>query len=743
MRLLLLLFLMIGVVFAQTKIDPIRTTQLKDGTLKVRIALNYVDTNQKIQRIRGIDGIRSIEFPLPGSWEVLDAKGYIDYTSSILLMKDHSAGLVLFNNTLVAQYKLFNNMKTGVKFKIPSDIFTAHNILNLEMIQHYTHTCEDGSNSELWSDVNLEKSYLEFHVRVKPIPEEIRSISEYMLDEKQYEVAPINYVLSRNPSDEELRHYMLFTGAAANQLKYRIAPISASHTIKNSAHNIIIASKSRAREILQEFDSKLDLEKILENDIKIIRNPFEKDKAIVLITPQESTKIDEVIYALYKKDLSLYRRQGLDIEKVTIPEPAPAYSAKNYIPVNKKVYFKELGYKTTVLKGWYPPKIELGFKVYPDQYFNKKDRIKTHIRYVFPTTVHDDSVVNIYLNNIFAKQIDIMKASRESTVTLKVGALFDWTDNNGLPAYFVGKGFNKLKFDFSLVPNKKGHCEIFNTENLVAMIMDDSYFILPKSKPWIEMPYLQLISTSTYPYSIYPDLQDTQFVLSNTKLDTIAAAMNFTFFLTQEMQSFPSYLGISQSLSSGDTDKQLIFFGSIHDNLLQEQSKDAPISFEDTKMNRPYPFVKRFIEHESILNDDRTIKHRFIKNMYETNQLDSALLMQIYRSPFNSQKTVLMFGAENASNLNRGVKSLLKYQNRQLIQGDTVLYDPIDEEGVSFDIKQKYILSSMNWLDKISLIVSANPIKYIFALIFILLFATWLIRRLLLAFKGRKHKDVK
>ena len=49
----------------------------------------------------------------------------------------------------------------------------------------------------------------------------------------------------------------------------------------------------------------------------------------------------------------------------------------------------------------------------------------------------------------------------------------------------------------------------------------------------------------------------------------------------------------------------------------------------------------------------------------------------------------------------------------------------------------------MNWLDKTSLIVSANPVRYVLIAILVLLFATWLIRRLLLEFKGRKHKHVK
>ncbi|MEA1918415.1 MAG: cellulose biosynthesis cyclic di-GMP-binding regulatory protein BcsB [Campylobacterota bacterium] len=743
MRWLVLLLILHSFIFGEEieKYNPIQTTYLKDGSLKVKVAFNYLDSSLNIQRIRGTDGIHTIKFPLPGNWEVIDAKGYLKYDSSILLLKDHSAGVILLNNALLSQFKLFEKTKTGAKFSIEPELLVEHNTLSLEMIQHYTHECEDGSSSELWTDVDLKKSYLEFHVRIKAIPEEIRSVATHVLDDKQYTVAPINYVLSQKPTDEELRHYTLFTGAAANQLQYRLAPITASYQINPKTHNVFIGSREKALNLLNALS--ITAPSKVSHDINVIRNPMAMDKAIILITPEESDAIDETLYALYKNDLSMYRRQGLNIDSVLIPEPALAYTAKDYIPVGEKIFFKELGYKTTTLKGWYPPVVSLDFKVYPDHYFDDKDRIDTHLNYVFPTTVHRDSVVNIFLNEKFAKQVDIMEAAEHtSSLSLRAGELFNWTDYSGLPAYLVNKGFNNLRFNLSLVPDKKGHCEIFNTENLVAMILDNSYLILPDSKRWIEMPYMQYVGMSTYPYSIYPDLQDTQLLLTRSDPKTVASAMNFMFFITQEMRDFPSYVSISRDMQNADTQKHLVVFGSIHDEILQSLSEEAPVSFLGTHMHRPYPFVKRFVEYKSILDDDRTIKHRFMNRMHETNQLDSAIMMQEYRSPFNSDKTVLMFSAENGPSLYNGVTSLLQYKNRQYIQGDALIYDPISEEGIAYNIKQKYIITDMNWLDHISLIVSENPIRYFFVLFILLLLAAWLVRRLLLEFKRRNHKDV-
>ena len=958
MRSILLFILATTLLFgAVKKREAIETRQLSDGTFVVKIALNYENPRQIAHRIRGVNGSHTIKLAVPGNWKVLSANGYLKYHPSVLMQEEHSSGVISFNDMIVKQFKLFDNVGTGIKFKFDPKYMNEYNTLKLEMIQHYTEKCEDGANSQLWTEINLAESYVEFHIEKTPFPEQIQSLTTHMMDRRQYELESINYVISKNPSDEELYRYAVLTGAAANSVRYREAPITVSNRLDLRKHNVLITTREKAKEQLSMFKSEFifdfdpvysmhfnnkkcegwlnrkgvsidaskegiklsedgalsgkslflnggvvalsnlpigdngsvsvsfwfkadsskekailfgfdsykiflnksnigfstsddDLygnkiklknrwhhvvavfnennlknnklyvdgkalklrqvygnsfkqplalettvvlggrlkdtryafhgaidqlyifdkelrtqnikrlysyakgyknrayneslfisEKIM-HDINVIRNPIMPEKAILLISPAKEEKINEVIYAFYKKDLSLYFRQGIDINSVEIPQKAEAYSARGYIPVDKKIYFKELGYETTVRKGWYPPPISLDFKIYPDHYFDHKDRIETHLEYVFPTTVNNDSVANIFVNNKFAKQISIMDVANKNDLALKTGGIFDMDGYSEIPAYLLDKGYNQMKFEFSLVPKKDDACRVHNNENLLVMIMDNSYFILPKSMRWIEMPYMQHISNSAYPYSIYPDLQDTQLVLSNNNPGTIAASMNFIFFLSQELRSFPYYLSITTDIQRADKERHLVVFGSIHDKKLQDLSGDAPISFSGLEMNKPYPFIKEFVEHKSIADEDRLKKYRFIAKMNESNQLDQNLLVQMYQSPYNSEKTVLMFGAENENCLNKGVISVLSYQNRHVITGDTLIYNPEVEYGVSFDLASKYILTDMNLLDKLSLQISMHPYFYVVFLIIIVLLFTLLARVLLIAFKKRNHKHV-
>ena len=76
---------------------------------------------------------------------------------------------------------------------------------------------------------------------------------------------------------------------------------------------------------------------------------------------------------------------------------------------------------------------------------------------------------------------------------------------------------------------------------------------------------------------------------------------------------------VTSKLTESDKDKNIIVFGSIYDEKLQELSKNAPIVFDKDLMKKDYPYIKRFVEHESIINNDRLKKYRFMNSMNETN----------------------------------------------------------------------------------------------------------------------------
>jgi len=952
----LLLGLQAGPVVPQR---PIEVDTTPEGYKVLRIHMNYLNLNRNTIRVRGVDGRYTIDFPLPDKWELVKAGGYIRYVPSTLLLNNLSAGVVLFNDKVVSQFKLDEYVKTGIKFSIDPKLFKSQNKLSFEAIMHYTLQCEDGTHSTLWTELDLQNSYLELVVRPKPLPESVSAIPNFMFDQKQYDTTPVHYLIDQDPDNQTLHRYAMVTAAIGNMLQFRLTHFDLSSKLDNTKHNVIIASPERAKEILRanygkfyltgatepilsvyfnnggceawinrdhiaiepseqgvsftqkgamtgeslqlrggkvnfsnlplngsqavtvsmwykpdassentlfsfgayaliqkgekigfttgsgnlfgtkyrlksdrwyhivaQFDNtslensrlfidgelqdlralygdvanrgvslensaalggiamdnahnahamfdqllvynrpldavevrqlytyaeyhrrhhmseSLYLSEKLQHDINVIQNPLDVSKGIIVISPKNGN-YEKALYALFKQDLTVYSRQGLDIGNVILPAPAEAYTAKNFLPTGKKIYFDELGYKTKLLKGWYPENIKLNFKLYPDDYIDPKKFIETKLHYVFPSVIREDSVANFFLNDQFAYQVDVLKGAKESQSASPANLLIDLTKKIRIPSYLLARGKNEMHIDFSLIPLKKGPCEVFNTENLVATVMDDSYFVFPKAKKWVEMPYLEYVRDAEYPYSIYPDLQDTVIYLADKQRDTLGAAMDFIFLLSESLQEYPYYLTITDRLDEKEKQKHIVVFGTISDPAIQALSKDMPIQFSGDSLRKTYPFIKKFIDEQNILDDDRLTKYRYKTVMDEENFVDGTLIVQLARSPFNADKVVQMFTASTAKCLKSGIESIYRYSNRHYIAGDLVLYNHAKEEGLSFNIKDKYILSKLNWIDTAALWLQMHPYVYIAAAIVGLLFIVWVLRLFLGLFRRKHHQNAK
>ncbi|MDQ7047636.1 MAG: cellulose biosynthesis cyclic di-GMP-binding regulatory protein BcsB [Sulfurovum sp.] len=138
-------------------------------------------------------------------------------------------------------------------FKVDPLLFGRYNKFTFQAIQHYTLQCEDPSSNQLWTDIDLKESYIDFLVRPKPIDEKMASFDTRIFDKKQYRTTPMNYVIN-NTDDTVLKNYSLFTAVASTHLKYKIERIAVSSDISKTMHNIIIAPKKEARKVLKALD---------------------------------------------------------------------------------------------------------------------------------------------------------------------------------------------------------------------------------------------------------------------------------------------------------------------------------------------------------------------------------------------------------------------------------------------------------------------------------------------------------
>ena len=105
-----------------------------------------------------------------------------------------------------------------------------------------------------------------------------------------------------------------------------------------------------------------------------------------------------------------------------------------------------------------------------------------------------------------------------------------------------------------------------------------------------------------------------------------------------------------------------------------------------------YNFIERFLEHKPITNTDRLKKYRFTLSMKEQNSIDNSILVQMLRSSYNKDKSILMFAANTPSCLNQGVASLFKHENRHNLAGDVLIYNYSKEKGepeISIDLPEE------------------------------------------------------
>ncbi|MDQ7046280.1 MAG: hypothetical protein Q9M39_01110 [Sulfurovum sp.] len=121
--------------------------------------------------------------------------------------------------------------------------------------------------------------------------------------------------------------------------------------------------------------------------------------------------------------------------------------------------------------------------------------------------------------------------------------------------------------------------------------------------------------------------------------------------------------------------------------------------------------------------------------------MNTNLVLQMIRSPYDTQKTIMMAIADNDKCLENGIFSIFQDKNRGKIKGDLLIYNYKSEIAKSFNVKDKYIISDLNWLDTISLVIAANPLLYLSMLFLILIITTYILRSFLLRFKEEHHKD--
>jgi len=693
------MFLLFSVVTTQLFSAPldekrIVVSKIDRDTYRMRVYFNYENPYSTQTTLRGKTGGHFITLPIPKRFDVQNLRTEIKYTPSLVLNQSRSIISIVANQNIIRQFRLNEQQhkdsgKIRIKSEIPIDFLDDYNKIGVQLIQHYASgSAEDSGAPELWSQIDLQNSFVEVDFKLKDFQEKISSIENFMFDPKNIMKDSVNFVFPKIPTDIDFFNYGFMANQIGNILKFRDIDFSISTKIMENRNNVIILPRKDLEKLFTDYSSKIEnFKDKISGNINLITNPKRVDKGILVITGKSQEEIKRSLFRLANRDIFMLEEQNLKVFNTEIPKPSIPFTAPNFVKTGQKILFSELGYKTKTFVGEYAEPLNLSFKLYPTVNFDASSSITTNLNMIQGGIMRNDSVTNIFLNNVLASQIRVN--GNQDGVKSSTSQRFELAKKNLISAQLLSKGTNSIKINFAMVPIKQSSMS-FNNKLLQLTLRDDSSIFIPQGNTEIELPNLKFIKDLAFPYSIYPDLRKTGILITDFDSRTISSAMYISFFLGK-MIDYPAYrLTITPDINKV-LDKDIITIG----NQIERYSmlyKNAPIRFTKDGVIKEIALDSKFV------TDDKN--HRMKKQTVTTKVIESInfndyLITQTYKSPFNNKRVILEITAHNPKTLIAGIRKGFVPLHLSKFNGDTWLYNLRTDKSFSFKLKDSYVLTEI------------------------------------------------
>jgi hypothetical protein len=661
----------------------------------------------------------STTLPIPNRFDVIDMKAHIKYTASINIDNDGSTIALKMNKNFIKQVELLQKGIGGevtiVDYQIPIDkLYEGYNTLciaiqqkgkagsssggsgdsensRIATINRCVNTGQFPANAEssggtatssiltqssIWTQIDTRNSYIEFTFKLKPFEEKISSIYKYMFDNKNQVSDKINFIFPTAPTEQDIQNYGLMANIIGTILKFKDLDFSVSTEIMNNRNNVIIMTKDKAIEFLKKYDDEnSSINSKITGNINLIANPKNSQKGILLITGENQTILESAILRIGDSDLALIDDQSITVVERSLPEKSKPFSTTKFFPFDVEVPFSKLKYETKTLSGLSIGAIYMDFLVYPIFNFDENSSLAMGINSLSADNNRLKVITNLFFNGNFVHQfIDTKQFNSVSTNDFKM------TESKDISASIIKGGKNTMRLDIAVLPRQGS--TVCAPLSIQATIKDDSYFYIPKGKIEVEYPHLKYISDMAFPFSIYPDLQNTGILITDFYADTIASAMHIAFQLGKTID-YPGYrMTITYDINK-ILDKDIIVLGG-------QIERYAPL-YE----NSPIKFTKMGMQKESLIRNELDKRVKMQLKTVENVDFSNYLVAQTYKSPFNPNRIVFELLAKTPKTLLKGIQEGLIAKNLGNFDGDLWLYNIESEKSYSYRMGEKYKIKDL------------------------------------------------
>jgi hypothetical protein len=534
-------------------------------------------------QLRGTDGQNGVAFSVRGDEVVTGAVLHLIYSYSPALLANTSQLKVLVNGEVAATLpvpKEQAGMLVARDVSIDPRFITEFNHLNVQLIGHYTTSCEDPANSSLWATVSNASSLDLTYASLATTPD-LAALPAPFFDRRDVRRLELPFVFPQKPGTGTLEAGGIVASWFGALAGYRGALFPAQLDNAPLSGNAVVFATDDQR------PAGVKLPAISGPTIAVVDREAPARGKLLLVMGRTEAELKTAAKSLGIGQNTL-SGPSATITQLTELAPRVPYDAPNWLATNRPVRFGELANpRDLTVFGYDADAVRINMRVPPDLFMWHTRGAPLDLLYRYTVRpARDRSSLNVSVNNGFVQALPI---PAESASVFELSHYFgrimpDRTAEARRavripPLLLTPRSQLRLHFYYD-IPNT-GECHGRLLDNVVGAIDPNSTIDLSSFPHYMALPDLAAFANSGFPFTRMADLSETAVILPNDADSSDYSLYLLTMGRMGESTGYP-VTGLTVG-TADDADKyankDLLIFGAPGKQpLLQRWSRSMPFS---------------------------------------------------------------------------------------------------------------------------------------------------------------------
>ncbi|NYH14421.1 hypothetical protein GGD41_001649 [Paraburkholderia bryophila] len=468
-------------------------------------------------QLRGTDGQNGVAFSVRGDEVVTGAVLHLVYSYSPALLPNLSQLKVLVNGEVAATLPVpheQSGMLVARDVSIDPRFITEFNHLNVQLIGHYTTSCEDPANSSLWATVSNASSLDLTYASLASKPD-LAALPQPFFDRRDVRRLELPFVFPQKPGAATLEAGGIVASWFGALAGYRGAVFPAQLDNAPLSGNAVVFATSDQR------PAGIPIPAISGPTIAVVDREAPARGKLLLVLGRTEAELKTAAKALGIGQNTLTGASAT-ITQLNELGPRAPYDAPNWLPTHRPVRFGELAdARDLTVSGYDADAVRVNLRVPPDLFMWHTKGAPIDLRYRYTVRPHvDRSSLNVSVNNGFVQALPI-PAESASVFELShyfASVLPDKTAEARRTVYIpplllTPRAQVRLHFYYD-IPDT-GECHGRLLDNVVGAIDPNSTIDLSSFPHYMALPDLAAFANSGFPFTRMADLSETAAILPN------------------------------------------------------------------------------------------------------------------------------------------------------------------------------------------------------------------------------------